>query len=50
MIEKLGPNKYRLVSKKKGPNGKRRNLGTFGSRAAAQKRERQVEFFKHRGK
>jgi len=33
---------FRLVSKKG------RNLGTFRSRAAAQRRERQVNFFKHR--
>ena len=26
--------------------GKRRNLGTFGSRAAAQKHEREVQYFK----
>lgn len=41
---------YRLVSRKKGPGGKRRNLGTFPTRAAARRRERQVEYFKHRGR
>jgi hypothetical protein len=41
---------YRLYSLKKDPKtGKRRNLGTFTSRAAAVKHERQVEFFKRRG-
>jgi hypothetical protein len=29
--------------------GKRRNLGTFGSRAAAEKHEQAVQFFKRRG-
>jgi hypothetical protein len=51
MIRKLGPNKYRLYSLSKNPKtGKRRNLGTFTSRAAALRHERQVEFFKRRGR
>ena len=38
---------YRLYSRKKDPStGKRRNLGTFSSRAAAEKHERAVQFFK----
>jgi hypothetical protein len=41
-IVKLGDNKFRLVSKKSG-----RNLGTYPSRAGAEKRERQVQYFKH---
>jgi len=49
MIRKLGPRKYRLYSLSKNPKtGKRRNLGTFSSRAAALRHERQVEFFKRR--
>jgi hypothetical protein len=37
MIRKLASGKYRLYSSKKDPKtGKRRNLGTFNSRAAAQ--------------
>jgi hypothetical protein len=49
MIRKLGPRKYRLYSLSKNPKtGKRRNLGTFTSRAAALRHERQVEFFKRR--
>jgi hypothetical protein len=36
---------YRLVSKKTG-----RNLGTFKTKAEALKRERQVQFFKHKKK
>ncbi len=47
MIRKLRSGKYRLYSRKKNPEtGKRRNLGTFASRAAAQKHERAVQFFK----
>ena len=49
MIRRLTTGKYRLYSKKKDPRtGKRRNLGTFGTRAAAEKHERAVQFFKHR--
>jgi hypothetical protein len=40
---------YRLYSRRRNPRtGKRRNLGTFTSRAAAVKHERTVQFFKHR--
>jgi hypothetical protein len=47
MIRKLNSGKYRLYSKKKDPKtGKRKNLGTFGTRAAAQKHERAVQYFK----
>jgi hypothetical protein len=47
MIRKLAGSKYRLYSRKKNPrSGKRRNLGTFGSRAAAEKHEREVQYFK----
>jgi hypothetical protein len=50
MIRKLGPGKFRLYSRKKNPRtGKRRNLGTFATRAAAEKHERDVQFFKTRG-
>jgi len=49
MIRKLKSGKYRLYSRKKDPKtGKRRNLGTFNSRAAAEKHERAVQFFKKR--
>jgi hypothetical protein len=48
MIRKLTSGKYRLYSRKLDPkSGKRRNLGTFRSRAAAEKHERAVQFFKH---
>jgi hypothetical protein len=50
MIRKLNDGRYRLYSSKKNPKtGKRRNLGTFKSRAAAEKHERAVQFFKRRG-
>ena len=38
---------YRLYSRKKNPKtGKRRNLGTFTTLAAAKQHEREVQFFK----
>jgi hypothetical protein len=47
MIRKLKSGKYRLYSLKKDPKtGKRRNLGTFKTKAAAQKHERAVQYFK----
>ena len=50
MIRKLKSGVYRLYSRKKDPRtGKRRNLGTFKSLAAAKKHERAVQFFKKRG-
>jgi hypothetical protein len=50
MIRQLASGKYRLYSRKKDPKtGKRRNLGTFNTRAAAEKHERAVQFFKRRG-
>jgi hypothetical protein len=50
MIRKLKSGEYRLYSRKPDPKtGKRRNLGTFGSRAAAEKHERAVQYFKHKG-
>jgi hypothetical protein len=50
MIRKLANGKYRLYSRKRDPRtGRRRNLGTFETRAAAEKHERAVQFFKRRG-
>jgi len=47
MIRKLSSGQYRLYSRKVDPRtGRRRNLGTFASRAAAEKHERAVQFFK----
>ena len=50
MIRKLASGEFRLYSRKKNPKtGKRRNLGTFGSRAEAEKHERAVQYFKRAG-
>jgi hypothetical protein len=50
MIRKLKPGEFRLYSRKKDlKTGKRKNLGTFSSRAAAEKHERAVQFFKKHG-
>lgn len=47
MIRKLPSGQYRLYSRKVNPKtGKRRNLGTFKTRAAAEKHERAVQYFK----
>jgi hypothetical protein len=49
MIRKLKSGKYRLYSRKKDPKaGKRRNLGTFTTKAQAKKHEKAVQFFKRR--
>ena len=49
MIRKLSTGRYRLYSRKKNPKtGKRRNLGTFKTRAAAERHERAIQFFKRR--
>ncbi|WP_395316113.1 hypothetical protein [Variovorax sp. UC74_104] len=50
MIRKLASGEYRLYSRKTDPKtGKRRNLGTFGSREQAQQHEREVQYFKRHG-
>lgn len=50
MIRRLASGSYRLYSRKVDPRtGKRRNLGTFRSRAAALRHERQIQFFKRAG-
>jgi hypothetical protein len=47
MIRKLKSGQYRLYSRKTDPKtGKRRNLGTFDTRAGAEKHEREVQYFK----
>ena len=47
MIRKLNSGQFRLYSRKKDPRtGKRRNLGTFKTLAAARRHERAVQFFK----
>ena len=48
MIRKLASGEYRLYSRKTDPRtGKRRNLGTFRTRAEAERHERAVQYFKH---
>jgi hypothetical protein len=50
MIRKLASGEFRLYSRKKDPRtGKRRNLGTFATRTAAEKHERAIQFFKRQG-
>jgi hypothetical protein len=50
LIRKLKSGEYRLYSRKKDPKtGRRRNLGTFQTREAAQKHERAVQYFKRAG-
>lgn len=50
MIRKLPNGEFRLYSRKKNAKtGKRRNLGTFATRAAAEKHERAVQHFKRAG-
>jgi hypothetical protein len=47
VIRKLKSGKFRLYSRKADPKtGKRRNLGTFQTRAGAEKHERAVQYFK----
>ncbi len=47
MIRKLKNDEYRLYSRKKdATTKKRKNLGTFSSRAAAEKHEKAAQFFK----
>ena len=47
MIRKLKSGKYRLYSKKRNPQtDKWRNLGTFSTREAAERHEREIHFFK----
>ncbi|PYR83752.1 MAG: hypothetical protein DMG19_18255 [Acidobacteria bacterium] len=49
MIRKLASGEFRLYSRKKDPKtGKRRNLGTFKTREAAEKHERAVQFYMSR--
>jgi len=47
MIRKLKSGSYRLYSRKvDAKTGRRKNLGTFDSREAAEKHEREVQYFK----
>jgi hypothetical protein len=47
MIRKLASGQYRIYSRTKdAKTGKRRNLGTFATRAAAERHERAIQYFK----
>lgn len=48
MIRQLKSGKFRIYSRSTNPQtGKRRNLGTFGTREAAMQHEREIQYFKH---
>jgi hypothetical protein len=48
MIRKLKSGEYRIYSRSVDKRtGKRRNLGTFRTREAAEKHERAIQYFKH---
>uniref|UniRef100_Q024S9 AP2-like integrase N-terminal domain-containing protein n=1 Tax=Solibacter usitatus (strain Ellin6076) TaxID=234267 RepID=Q024S9_SOLUE len=49
MIRKLKSGEYRLYSRKTDETGRRKNLGTFKTREAAEKHEKAVQYFKHAG-
>jgi hypothetical protein len=50
MIRKLQSGQYRLYSRKiDARTGRRRNLGTFPSRKAAERHEREIQYFKRQG-
>jgi hypothetical protein len=47
VIRKMKSGEYRLYSRKKNPKtGRRRNLGTFSTRKAAEAHEKAVQYFK----
>jgi hypothetical protein len=51
MIRKLASGGYRIYSRKKNEKtGKRRNLGTFKTRQAAEKHEKEIQYFKYHKK
>jgi hypothetical protein len=50
MIRKLRAGGFRIYSRKINPKtGRRRNLGTFATRRAALRHEREIQYFKRRG-
>jgi hypothetical protein len=49
MIRKLKSGMYGIYSRSADPKtGKKRNLGTFETREAALKHEREIQYFKHK--
>jgi hypothetical protein len=50
MIRRLVSGQYRIYSRSKDPKtGRRKNLGTFPSRAAAERHGRAIQYFKRHG-
>jgi hypothetical protein len=50
MIRKIASGRYRIYSRKiNSKTGRRRNLGTFATRQAALRHEREIQHFKRRG-
>jgi hypothetical protein len=50
MIRRLPSGQYRIYSRSKDPRtGRRKNLGTFPTRAAAERHERAIQYFKRHG-
>jgi len=48
VIRKLKSSEFRIYSRHADKKtGKRKNLGTFATRAAAEKHERAIQYFKH---
>jgi hypothetical protein len=48
MIRKLKTGEFRIYSRHADPKtGKRKNLGTFATRAKAEEHERAIQYFKH---
>ena len=46
MIRKLKSGEFRIYSKSRDKKGKRKNLGTFSTRAKAEEHERAIQYFK----
>jgi len=50
MIRQLSHGRYRIYSRSVDPRtGSRRNLGTFSSKSAAERHEREIQYFKRKG-
>ncbi len=48
MIRKLKSGEYRIYSRKiDAKTNKRKNLGTFATKEAAKKHEKEIQYFKH---
>jgi hypothetical protein len=50
MIRQLADGRYRIYSRSRNPRtGARRNLGTFSTREAALRHEKEIQYFKRKG-